>query len=123
MDHTFTIKQTLIGVEPENELMSVTWTRAILNQDYRDLWDEILQIAKKHRIKRWLLDQREMGAMAPADMKWVVEDWYPRSVKVLGKQRRSAIVLSKNIFGEVTVKKGIGSLNETQDLESQFFDN
>jgi hypothetical protein len=122
MTETITIHHTLIGVEPEHALMAVIWTRPILNQDYRDLWDKILPIAEKYHITRWLLDQREMGPMMPADMQWVVEDWYPRSVKKLGKHRRSAIVVSKNIFGELTVKKGINGLKETQDLESRFFD-
>ncbi len=122
MTETFTIHHTLIGVESEHALMSVIWTRPVLNQDYRDLWNLILPMAEKYRITRWLLDQREMGPMMPADMQWVVDDWYPRSVKKLGKHRRSAIVVSKNIFGELTVKKGISGLKETQDLESRFFD-
>jgi hypothetical protein len=118
---TYTIKHTLLHVEPEHQLLTVTWTRPVMNQDYRELWDAILPIAQQHRITRWLLDQRQMGAMMPADMQWVVEDWYPRSVKLLGNSRRSAILVSANVFGEITVKKGINSLVQTQDLETDYF--
>jgi hypothetical protein len=62
-----------------------------------------------------------MGAMMPADMQWVVEDWYPRSVKLLGDQRRSAILVSRNVFGELTVKKGLHNLQQTQNLETVYF--
>jgi hypothetical protein len=118
---THTIKHTLLHIEPEHQLLTVTWTRPVMNQDYRELWDAILPIAHQHRVVRWLLDQRQMGAMMPADMQWVVEDWYPRSVKLLGNSRRSAILVSANVFGELTVKKGISSLVQTQDLETAYF--
>ncbi len=51
----------------------------------------------------------------------VVEDWYPRSVKLLGNTRRSAILVSKNVFGELTVKKAMSTLQQSQHLEASYF--
>jgi hypothetical protein len=84
MVKTYTIKYTLIQIEPDQQLLAVFWTKPIMNQDYQELWDVILPIAQEYKITCWLLDQRKMGAMLPNDMQWVVEDWYPRSVKLLG---------------------------------------
>ncbi len=121
MEKSFTIKNTLIQVEPLNHLLLVVWTRAIMHQDYRELWDAILPIAQQYQVTRWLLDQRLMGAMSPQDMQWVVEDWYPRSVRLLGNTRRSAILVSKNVFGELTVKKAMSNLKQSQNLDMAYF--
>ncbi len=118
MQHSYTIQHTLLEVEPQHKLLAVIWTRPVLNQAYWELWEAILPIARDFKVTRWLLDQRKMGAMMPADMEWVVADWYPRSVKLLGSYCRSAMIVSQNVFGELTVKKGITTLHQQQDLET-----
>lgn len=103
-----------IELKEELQLLIVRWQRISPSSDYREAWEKALQFAKEYHTCRWLIDQREAGAISPKDLAWATEEWYPRALATLGEIHKTAIIPSRSAFGEMNTRKA------AQKMESRF---
>ena len=111
-----------VKIELDNALNALvhTWRGFAKGEDYREAWEESLKIAKKHNIKHWLINQRDLKGISTEDLRWTNEEWVPKSNQEIGAQRFTAIVLSENIFDEVALKKSATTLKEEGIIAGYF---
>jgi hypothetical protein len=104
-----------------SKILLLTWMGFIPSVKYRDACEKALEIAKKHRVKEWLSDIKQVKVVSPTDQEWVVADWAPRAVAA-GCYNRQAILMPDDIFGQVSANKMIVSI-KGQSVEMQNFNN
>ena len=97
-----------------------TWHGFAQGADYRAAWETSLQLAKTHRIRHWLINQRDLKGISTEDLRWTNEEWVPRSNREIGTERFTAIVLSENVFDEVALKKSASSLKKNGIIAGYF---
>jgi len=61
-----------------------------------------MNLAIKHQIRKWLLDQRELMMFNPKDLQWCTQKWLPELIRQLGANMKIAVVLQDmNQFGKL----------------------
>ncbi|WP_375563204.1 STAS/SEC14 domain-containing protein [Bernardetia sp. OM2101] len=99
----FEEKYLTIHHDQEVECIHMQWTGFATSQKYKQGMNTGLEKVKEKKVIRWLANMVEMGAITPEDQKWTNEDWFPR---LLGAGVRiAAVVMSKDIFNQLAVKK------------------
>lgn len=81
-------------------------------ENFKDLMDKFLTIAKDCGYKKWFFDQRQITVLAPATIDWIMQDWYPRSIELLGSERKIAVVHSKDVFAKVSSENVVSQILE-----------
>ncbi|MCS6821209.1 MAG: hypothetical protein NZ551_04990 [Microscillaceae bacterium] len=123
---SFQTKHANIVYQPDKNILYLTWHNFTPSPEYRNILNKALEIMDAYYVKKWIFDQREAGVIAPDDIKWVVNDWTPRVVQKLGKNIYSAVILAKNIFGEVSLKNLVAGTQKQKDtqgaIETRYFD-
>jgi len=103
-----------IELKEDLQLLIVRWQRITPSSDYREAWEKALLFAKEYRTTRWLIDQREAGAISPKDLAWATQEWYPRALAALGATQKTAIIPSRSAFGEMNARKAAQKMEEQQ---------
>jgi hypothetical protein len=123
---SFQTKHASIVYHADKHILQLTWYNFTPSPEYRNILNKALEIMDACYAKKWIFDQRDAGVIAPDDIKWVVEDWTPRVVQALGKNIYSAVILAKNIFGEVSLKNLVSNTQKQKDtqgaIETRYFD-
>jgi hypothetical protein len=78
-----------------------------------------LELVLQKRSRKWLADTRQLGAMEPADVKWVSDDWLPRVVA--GGVSSMAFVTPKKVIVQLAVKSFMSRIND-RELCNAYFD-
>lgn len=81
-------------VEGGIHLLQQVWMGLPSTDNFTDGALTTLVLAKRHHIKRWLIDLRLLRLFNPTDVHWFVQRWLPRVPNDLPKDSRVAIVLT-----------------------------
>ena len=95
------------------------WVGFATSQKYQHGMNTGLEKVKEKKVSRWLANMAEMAAITPNDQKWTNEDWFPRLLE--SGIRTAAVVMSKDIFNQIAVKK-IGEDMTDNSYTMHFFD-
>lgn len=99
-------KNITISYNESQNILVVAWHKNTVNEEYKDVLEKLLQFTIQKKCYYWILDQLEKNGMAlPDDAKWVSEVYVPKVIKNMGIGMRVSVVLSKNIFAELSSKK------------------
>lgn len=109
---TVKTEHVTITYDEASDILLLSWHHFTPSQEYREALEKALQMMVKHKVKKWIFDQRFAEVISPSDQQWVVEDWTPRVISKVGKGARSAVILAKNIFGELGIKKLVDTTRE-----------
>lgn len=115
----------MVEVDCSIHLLQQTWVGLPTSENFRDGSLAILALAKRHQIKRWLIDLRQLRLFNPMDLHWFINHWLPQanSGMVLPQHARVAIILNDlNQFGKLgpdMILRASGALN--QSLSSRYF--
>ncbi|PIY08025.1 MAG: hypothetical protein COZ18_14440 [Flexibacter sp. CG_4_10_14_3_um_filter_32_15] len=101
------------------ECIHMKWTGFATSDKYRHGMNTGLEKVKEKKVSRWLADMAEMGVITPNDQKWTNEDWFARLLAA--GIRTAAVVMSKDIFNQLAVKK-IGEDMTDNSYTMHFFD-
>lgn len=99
----FEEKHLTIHHDQETECIHMQWTGFANSQKYRHGMNTGLEKVKEKKVSKWLANMSEMGAIMPEEQKWTNEDWFPRLLDA--GIRTAAVVMSKDIFNQLAVKK------------------
>lgn len=120
MKSTTVFKGKTILIElQEDKYLEMTWKGATQSEEYKESCEKLLAAAMEHNIKFWLLNQTEM-IVHPNDLKWAHENWLPRVIKAI-PDRKVAIVLSKNLFGEYQTKMGAEAMKRQSETDYRYY--
>jgi len=89
---------------------------------YREQAEKQLDAFAIYHAHGIIWDLREAEVIAKEDQDWTINEWQPQAL-ALG-YRRGAIVVPKNIFGQLSVKKVINQVQSSkagEDLQIQYF--
>lgn len=82
-----------IDVVFSHHLLQQTWVGVPSSEAFRDGSLAIMALAKRHQIKRWLIDLRELRLFNPIDLHWYQQHWLPQAETSLTQQAQIAVVL------------------------------
>lgn len=103
----------------EQEKYAAThWQRFPMSEEFRMGMDQLIRLMREKNIGKVLADARKMGAIAPEDQDWSIQDWLPRAFEA--GYRRIAIVVSEDIFNQMSVED-IMSRVEGMDFVTKYF--
>ncbi len=115
----FEEKYLKIHYNEEVNCIHMQWTGFATTEKYKNGMNTGLEKVKEKKVSRWLADMVDMAAISPDDQKWTNEDWFPRLLEAGVKT--SAVVMSKDIFNQLAVKK-IGQDMTNNSYTMHFFD-
>jgi len=75
-------------------LLQQTWIGLPTSENFRDGSLATIALAKRHQIKRWLIDLRQLRLFNPTDLHWFIQHCIPQSSSGLPQKARIAIVLT-----------------------------
>ncbi|MVM35198.1 hypothetical protein GO755_34560 [Spirosoma sp. HMF4905] len=122
---TYQNEHVMVEVDCSIHLLQQTWVGLPSSESFRDGSLAILALAKRHQVKRWLIDLRQLRLFNPTDLHWFIQHWLPQanSGPILPQNARVAIVLNDlNQFGKLgsdMLLRASGSLNAS--LASRYF--
>ena len=108
-----------ISWEPDDRIICAQWKHEVGGEAMRRGLDVGLDLIRDKQARRWLVDSRLLGAIDPADVKWVNDHWIPRAVAA-GLQSM-AFVLAKKVVMQLTMKSFIARIDE-RELANAYFD-
>ncbi|GAB4025390.1 hypothetical protein [Spirosoma gilvum] len=122
---TYQNEYVRVEVDCSVHLLQQTWFGVPDSEHFRDGSLAALALAKRHQVKRWLIDLRQLRMFNPVDLHWFIEHWLPQASSGAGltRQARIAIVLNdSNQFGKLgsdLILRASGRLNDS--LSSRYF--
>ena len=90
---TYQNEHVTVVVEPHVHLLQQIWHGVPAREHYVNGQLATLQLAGRHQVKRWLVDQRDLVMYNPLDLQWTVGQWLPQAKAQLSRKTRVAIVL------------------------------
>ncbi len=105
--------------EQDANIVCAKWKDEVSGEPMRRGLERGLELVALKRSSKWLVDSRRLGAIEPADVKWVNDHWIPRAVDAgLGFM---AFVMAKKVVMQLTMKSFMARINE-RDLTTAYFD-
>jgi hypothetical protein len=116
----FEEKHLTIHHDKDINCIHMQWTGFATSQKYKNGMNTGLEKVTEKQVTKWLANMTNMAAITPDDQKWTNEDWFAR---LLGSGiRTAAVVISKDIFNQIAVKK-ISEEMTDKSYTMHFFDN
>ena len=115
----FEEKYLTIHHNEDVQCIHMQWTGFATTEKYKHGMNTGLEKVKEKQVSKWLADMVNMGAIAPDDQKWTNENWFPRLLA--SGIRTAAVVMSKDVFNQLAVKK-IGEDMTDNSYTMHFFD-
>lgn len=76
------------------------WQRPVTEAEARQDYADLLAAAQHFRAHYWLFDIRRRGRSAPATLDWLLADYYPQAVRVLGAPVRLVYFMAPGLRQE-----------------------
>ncbi|MBD2753988.1 hypothetical protein [Spirosoma validum] len=120
---TYQNEHVRVLVECNVHLLTQTWVGLPSSENFRDGTLATLALAKRHQIKRWQIDLRQLRLFNPVDLHWFMQHWLPQASQGLTRQPRIAIILTDvNQFGKLGSDLIIrASLAQNSELACRYF--
>jgi hypothetical protein len=105
----------------ELKMVEVEWHGLVLSNHYRETLNLVLDLINEKKLERFLVNRKNMERISLSDERWREEDWYPRFLK--SSIKRSASIISKDYYNEVSVSRLIEEKDKNLDIERRSFYN
>jgi hypothetical protein len=87
-------------------------------EGFHIILNEIINLLEKKKVGLIVADARKMKLISTNDQKWIVDDWYPRSLKA--GFYCQALIVTENTFNEMTIKQIVDSYDANQ-IRTKYF--
>jgi hypothetical protein len=91
-----------ISYDESIDAVSVDWKQTATGDDFREILQTGLEIAKEETATNWLGDRREMDPVTKADQEWVNETWLPEADET--ELTQIAAIQSEQFIEELDLK-------------------
>ncbi|MBL9102516.1 MAG: STAS/SEC14 domain-containing protein [Myxococcales bacterium] len=106
--------------EPEDRIIRAEWKDEVGGEPMRRGLDAGLELIRQKQARRWLVDSRRLGAIDPADVKWVNDVWMPQAAAA--GVSAMAFVLAQKIAMKLTMRAFIARIDEREVANAYFED-
>jgi hypothetical protein len=93
----------VLRYHPLHKIVHHEFRRFVYGEEFHEILEKGLLVMKRHGATKWLSDDRNNGAIKPADAQWSVEDWGPRAMAAGWKYW--AVVLPIKVFGQTNMRR------------------
>ncbi|MEL6538537.1 MAG: hypothetical protein AAFQ98_24155, partial [Bacteroidota bacterium] len=114
----FSNKSIVLSWDNKGSFLHVTWKGYANDQGYLDILAKQLELTKERKASKILYDLRNMGVVSQANQAYTNEKYFP-SMSDAGN-KKAAIIVPENIFGEVSVSAIMGKRN-SELFEAEIF--
>jgi hypothetical protein len=104
MQMAFQTEHSCITIDTGKELIVVEWWGFAPPEEHRQVWHESIDLVKKHKLKRWLIDLQDASLQTVEEIRWTYNEWYPQAIEQVPFPFRVAILPFRNAFGELTLQ-------------------
>jgi hypothetical protein len=66
------LEYLLLSHRPDLEQVFLRWTRPATSDEHRAGYQAALELARREKVGRWLIDLRSRGLAEPADFRWII---------------------------------------------------
>lgn len=91
----------------------IKWVGKVSSLELRNGYAQVLKIVEQYRPDKWLLDLSKRERVRKADQKWVFENVFAKSLKMLDSDIFISVVLSVYAFREL-----VGQLNGDEMIQN-----
>jgi len=105
---------------PEEKIVHHKFHKFVFGQAFRDALNAGVDVFTKNGAQKWLSDDRENGALEPADSDWAQKDWFPRVRKAGWKYW--GLILPEKVVGQMNMQRFIKTYSD-QGLTVKVFSN
>lgn len=109
-----------VSYDLERQLGMAVWNGFLSSTQFREAVEICLDLMDKHKLLRWLGDNRKLRAIRQADQDWFVEYVMPRLAA--GTIRRNASVVSEDLFNRMAVEQIIKRSSNLGDMALMDFE-
>ena len=93
-----------IGQNDALQALVLTYKRKGSSSEFRDLHHQLVEVFKKKRKSKLLVDARKMGIVAPDDQRWVGQEVVPEMAQQSQTRFLSvAVVSTKYVFTQMAI--------------------
>ena len=107
--------------DEEHQLGMAKCVGFLSSEEFREATIMSVRMMEKFKPLRWLADNRRMRAIRQADQEWFAAYTLPRLQA--GSIRRSATVVSEDIFNKMAVEQFLKRADHLGDIVMKEFDN
>lgn len=108
-----------ISWDPVDRIICAQWKNEVDSASMRRGLAAGLELIREKQAKRWLVDSRILGAIDPADVKWVNDEWMPQAAAA--GLTTMAFVLARKVVMQLTIKAFIARIDE-REIANAYFD-
>ncbi|MEO5569528.1 MAG: STAS/SEC14 domain-containing protein [Bacteroidia bacterium] len=108
-----------IVADDEKKLIHLRWINYAQSADFREGLNFALEYVRKHKVKRWLANLRDMSIIKEADRNWTNEEWFPELAKT--ELKRMAILVSMDFLNQSAVTRIMNKAEEVIRFETEYF--
>ncbi len=87
-----------VRLDAQNKIVYVYFVGRIANDEYKNIWNALLSIAKDKGIVKVFIDQSKIEKVSIESRAWVVAKWFPKAKKNLPADNIHIAVLSSTSF-------------------------
>ncbi len=102
----------------ESHTVVLEWHGFASEENFRAACDASLALLEAKQTSKMLANNKDAKVVSPANQKWLNEEWFPKAYRA--GYRTSAVVVSTNIFNEMTVKNIVNQMDAGK-FTVQFF--
>jgi hypothetical protein len=96
-----------LTLDQETDVLKLVWKTDCTSDTYHFVYNNILDLIKKTKIKNYVADIQKLKMVAPSDRKWLQEEVIPKLFES-GIEKIAAIVA-----GDVYIQRHIAHINKT----------
>lgn len=117
MEILFETDYTKIEYDSENDVMILKLIGNIKHDDYKNMWNTLLEKVLEKDTRRIIADQTSMERSSMESKAWLVTRLFPKIVKQMGKEAKVVMVASKSIFTRVGGEYLIGVMKTMSNFD------
>lgn len=95
-----------IRYNSQKELLNLYCYERTTSEDFQKGLENALQFAEQKKLKRWLIDVNEIGALGETEENCLQNYLYPHMMMQLGLQNYMAVVLSEGSYRQLLNEAG-----------------
>lgn len=99
--------------------VQLEWEGFATSEKFREACNVSLDALVKYKANKMIADNARAKIVSVEDQKWMNEVWFPKAIAA--GFRFSAVVVAKDVFRDMAIKKIVNELDSSQ-FTAQFFD-
>lgn len=104
----------------ELNCVCLQWQGFAQVEEFQEACDFSLDLLIKYNASKMIADNTNAKVVSPENQEWLTQTWFPKAYTK--GYRTSAVIVSKDLFNEITVKKIVNQMDAGK-FEVQFFKN